>query len=131
LPYRASMRKLSVFLIAPILAVAQHHMPAAPEKPVTLYPGLGNWHHAISTTKPDAQRYFDQGLALMYGFNRYEAQRSFRKASEIDPNAAMVWWGLVMSFGPYVNMDGDPTFDLKASCAAVETALKLTSAPER
>src|SRR5262249_56517626 len=68
------------------------------------------WKHSISTTKPEAQRYFDQGLALLYGFNRYEAIRSFRKAAEIDPNAAMAWWGIAMAQGPYVNKIG------RASC---------------
>ena len=50
-------------------------------------------------------------LALLYGFNRYEALRSFRKASELDPAAAMPYWGMAMSTGPYINMgvegDGD------------------------
>src|SRR6185369_13612393 len=125
------MRKLLLCLFPPILAMAQHQMPPQPEKPVTLYPGLGVWKHPISTNKPEAQRYFDQGLALLYGFNRYEALRSFRKASEIDPNAAMAWWGISMAQGPYVNMDGDPTFDQKAACAAIESAMKLSGAPER
>ena len=37
----------------------------------------------------EAQKFFDQGLALLYGFNRYEALRSFRKAAELDASAAM------------------------------------------
>jgi hypothetical protein len=125
------VRKIVLLVFPFLLATAQHHMPTGPEKPVTLIPGLGNWRHAIFTTNPQAQRYFDQGLALLYGFNRYEAQRSFRKASELDPKAAMPYWGIAMSLGPYVNMDGDPTFDQKASCAAIESGMKITSAPER
>ena len=126
------MRKLALFLLPFGLASAQHHMPPPPaEKPVVLYKGLGIWHHPIATTSPEAQKFFDQGLALLYGFNRYEAQRSFRKATELDPNAAMAWWGLGMSFAPYINMDGDPTYDQKQSCAAVEQGLKLAAAPER
>jgi len=88
------------------------------EKPVALYPGLGNWRHPIATRSPEAQKYFDQGLALLYGFNRYESLRSFRKAAELDPQAAMAFWGMAMAQGPYVNMDGDPSFDLRESCAA-------------
>lgn len=42
------------------------------EKPVTLYQGLGIWHHAIATKNSQAQRYFDQGLTLVWSFNRYE-----------------------------------------------------------
>jgi tetratricopeptide (TPR) repeat protein len=101
------------------------------EKPVALYHGLGAWKHPIATNSPDAQKYFDQGLALLYGFNRYEALRSFRKAAELDPQSAMARWGVAMAQGPYINMDGDPSFDLKGACAAVAEGNKLTRAPER
>src|ERR1700730_5984500 len=104
---------------------------AASEKPVTLYNGLGAWRHPIATKNAEAQKYFDQGLALLYGFNRYEALRSFRRASQLDPQAAMAYWGIAMAQGPYINMDGDPSFDLKGACAAVATGLKLTGGPER
>src|SRR5262245_50638312 len=42
-----------------------------------LLEGLGDWRHRITTTSPEAQRYFDQGLRLTYGFNHDEAVRSF------------------------------------------------------
>ena len=125
------MRKIVVFLIPFGVALAQHHEAAAPEKPVVLYRGLGAWHHPITTRNPEAQKFFDQGLALLYGFNRYESLRSFRKASELDPQAAMTYWGMAMSQGPYINMDGDPTYDLKGACAAVAAGRKVTGAPER
>ncbi len=116
-------------LLATGLAVAQQ--AAAQENPVVLYKGLGTWHHAIRTTSPEAQRFFDQGLALTYGFNRYEALRSFRKASQLDPQAAMPYWGMAMAQGPYINMEGDAEYNMKASCAAVDAGLKLTGVPER
>lgn len=111
-----------LLLALPLLAFAQ-------EKPVALLSGTGIWKHAISTKNPEAQRFFDQGLSEMYGFNRYEALRSFRKAAELDPSAAMPQWGVAMATGPYVNMDGEPTYDMKASCAAVDAGLKLAAAP--
>jgi tetratricopeptide (TPR) repeat protein len=121
------------FVAIPLLAVAQHHeMAPPPEKPVALYKGLGAWKHPIATRSADAQKYFDQGLALLYGFNRYEALRSFRKASELDPAATMTYWGMAMSQGPYINMDGDPSFDLKGACAAVDAGRKTVGmAPPR
>jgi tetratricopeptide (TPR) repeat protein len=103
----------------------------AEEKPVALHPGTGAWKHAIQTGSPEAQKFFDQGLALMYGFNRYEALRSFRKAAELDPKAPMPHWGIAMATGPYINMDGDPTYDMKTSCGAVEAGLKLDPSPGR
>src|SRR6476619_1999719 len=128
------MRLLSVFLWSAAIAAAQghdHSMPA--EKPVQLYQGLGIWRHPIATKNAEAQKYFDQGLALLYGFNRYEALRSFRKATELDPTAAMPWWGMAMSTGPYVNMgaEGDGDLDSKAACQALEKGLKIAGAPAR
>lgn len=95
------------------------------EKPVILYGGTGAWSHPVATKSAEAQKYFDQGLSLTYGFNRYEGLRSFRKASELDPRAAMPYWGMAMALGPYINMDGDPSFDIKESCAAVNKGLAL------
>src|SRR5213593_4548073 len=59
-------------------AYAQHaHAGAADAKPMSLMVGLGDVHHPVSTTNAEAQRFFDQGLALVYGFNHDEAVRSF------------------------------------------------------
>jgi tetratricopeptide (TPR) repeat protein len=123
------MRTLrAVSCIFPLsLALAQ----APAEKPVVLYKGLGVWRHTIRTNSPDAQKFFDQGLALLYGFNRYEALRSFRKASELDPQAAMAFWGMAMAQGPYINMDGDTEYNMKTSCEAVDAGLKIAGTPER
>ena len=104
---------------------------SAAENPIRLYSGLGSWHHPIATKSSEAQKFFDQGLTLVYSFNRYEALRSFRRAAELDPDAAMAYWGMAMAQGPYINMDGDPSFDLKSACAATDAGLKITSAPDR
>ena len=127
------IRKLCLCLLPLGLAPSQINAQQAPppENPVVLYKGLGVWHHPIHTSSAEAQKFFDQGLALTYGFNRYEALRSFRKASELDPQAAMPYWGMAMAQGPYINMDGDAELNMKASCAAVEAGLKLTGTPER
>ncbi|GAB3385426.1 tetratricopeptide repeat protein [Lysobacter fragariae] len=91
---------------------------AAPELqgPVgaTLLEGLGNYHFAITTTKPEVQRWFDQGLMLTYGFNHDAAERSYLKATEIDPDCAMCWWGASLVLGPHVNAAMDPTNNANA-----------------
>ncbi len=89
------------------------------------YPGLGTWTHPIATRSTEAQKYFDQGLILLYGFNRPEALRSFRKALAIDPQAAMAQWGVAMALGPYINMDMDSDVHLKGSCAAAQSGLSM------
>jgi tetratricopeptide (TPR) repeat protein len=120
------MRHLIAFaLAAPMLLAQPHDMPMQ-EKPAVLLEGTGSWRHPISTPNAEAQKFFDQGLAMLYGFNRYEALRSFKKSAELDPQAVMPYWGMAMAQGPYVNMDMDPP-DMKASCAAVTAGLALKS----
>ena len=96
----------------------------AQSKPPVLMSGLGHHHHTISTKSPEAQRFFDQGLTLVYAFNHEEAARSFRRASELDPQAAMPFWGLALAVGPSINLDVDPVHE-KAAYEAVQKALSL------
>jgi hypothetical protein len=99
--------------------------------PAQLLPGLGNHHHPIATKSPEAQKFFDQGLALAWAFNRAEAARSFRRAAELDPSAAMPWWGVSLSLGRHMNMDVDQDVDAAGAFAAIEKARSLiASAPE-
>ncbi len=126
---KTMLRLTCIALVTATLALAQHQQQATgSEKPVALIQGLGNWHHPIATRSGEAQKFFDQGLVLLYGFNKYESLRSFRKASELDPRAAMAFWGMAMALGPYVNMDGDPDVKLKESCDAVQAGLRVASA---
>ena len=85
-------------------ASAQHdHVGGTAAAPPEIQDGMGTWHHAIKTRYPEAQRYFDQGLAFLYGFNHDEAARYFRRASELDPASPMPYWGLALSIGPNYN----------------------------
>jgi tetratricopeptide (TPR) repeat protein len=84
-------------------AWAQHAHDALPEAAQELHPGLGDYHLPITTEIADAQVYFDQGISLLYGFNHDEAARYFRRAAELDPDAAMPYWGLALSIGPNYN----------------------------
>jgi tetratricopeptide (TPR) repeat protein len=89
-----------------------------------LLPGLGQHHHIISTKNSEAQRFFDQGLTLVFGFNHEEASRSFRRASELDSQSAMAFWGVALALGPCINLDVDPPHE-KAAYEAVQKALSL------
>ncbi len=112
------------------VAVAEEHLPATAAKPTTLMSGLGQHHHPIATTNSEAQRFFDQGFALVYGFNHDEAVRSFQRAAELDPQAVMPLWGIALALGPNINLDVDPARE-KAAYEAVQKVLTLaTQAPE-
>src|SRR4051794_13183820 len=68
----------------------------APTLPAKLLPGMGTVHLSITTVNPEAQRFFDQGLAQMHSFWAREAERSFLQAAELDPAAPMPQWGVAM-----------------------------------
>jgi len=90
-----------------------------------ILPGVGAHHHPIATTNPDAQKFFDQGMALVFGFNHEEATRSFQRAAELDPRAPMPHWGIAWSLGPNYNLDiDDPR--AKRAFEAIDTATKLS-----
>jgi tetratricopeptide (TPR) repeat protein len=65
--------------------------------------GTGPYSRPVTTTSAEAQKYFDQGLNLLFAFNHDEAARAFRQAAELDPRCAMAWWGLAMAQGPHIN----------------------------
>jgi len=110
---------------------SNHQMDMAPaEKPATLMTGFGSLHHPVATKNPEAQRFFDQGLALVYAFNHDEAVRSFKRAVELDPQMAMAHWGMALALGPNINADVDPDHE-KAAYEAAQKALTLSNnAPE-
>jgi tetratricopeptide (TPR) repeat protein len=77
--------------------------PAGQTAAPPLFDNLGSHHHPITTTSEQAQRYFDQGLRLVYAFNHEEAIRSFEAAAQQDPQAAMPYWGIALALGPNIN----------------------------
>ncbi len=129
-------RFLIVFTLLMLAAntPGQHsHAPESDAKPAALIPGLGDVRHPVSTSNADAQRFFNQGLALLYGFNHDEAVRSFKRAAELDPQLAMAHWGVALALGPNINMDVDPEHE-KAAYESEQKALSLASKasePER
>src|SRR5829696_4884767 len=46
---------------------------------------LGSYSFPVSTKNEQAQKFFNQGMVLLYGFNHDEAVLSFKQATELDP----------------------------------------------
>jgi len=111
----------------PALLLAAASLSA--QTPVRLYTDLGKHHKDIGTQVPDAQKYFDQGLRLVYGFNHAEAIRSFTRATELDPNCAICWWGIAYAYGPHVNAGMDSASGVKAYEAARKAVSLDRNAP--
>lgn len=88
-----------------------------PKNPAPIFNNIGTFHHTIKTNLPLAQRYFDQGLVLFYSFEFGESIRSFRAATQIDPQCAMCFWGLALALGSKTDMPikGDELDEAKRS----------------
>jgi tetratricopeptide (TPR) repeat protein len=119
---------LSVFLCCSMACQPNERPTAsnqvAPDGAPKLVEGLGSVHHAVSTTNPLAQKYFDQGLAYVYAFNHDEAVRSFKYAAELDPKLAMAYWGQALATGPNINA---PQIDAQAAKAAYDAVQKAVA----
>ncbi len=108
-----SIMKLNALILTLILTIAgygqhghgSHSTPV--KKPVWLDDGLGNVDHPVTTRNAEAQKFFNQGLAYLYGFNHAEGINSFRHAAELDPEMAMAFWGISLGLGSNYNVSAD------------------------
>ena len=95
-----SRNKLFQIFTCSAVALTIGHALAAKEP---LYDGLGSYSRKITTKSAEAQRYFDQGLGFLHGFNHRAAIRAFEQAAELDPQCAMAHWGIALACGPHIN----------------------------
>ena len=130
-------------VVLSLVACAREEAPAEPVADVTetsndlatragapLFDGMGSHHHAITTSDPDAQRYFDQGLVIDFAFNHAESVRSFRAAQKLDPECAMCYWGEALALGPNINVTSNGKVVMSddertTAFAAIQKALAL------
>ena len=105
----------------------------AQQKPAYLMEGLSTLHHPVSTQNAEAQKFFDQGLRLVYAFNHEEAARSFHRAAELDPKLAMAFWGVALAVGPNYNLPVDPEREKLAveACNKAHALASTATAIER
>jgi tetratricopeptide (TPR) repeat protein len=96
------MKTMLRHLGAAVLIAAALPAPGA-ESTFPVLPGLGTHTRIVTTRSPEAQRYFDQGLNLYFGFNHGAAIRSFQEAARLDPSCAMTHWGIALACGPHIN----------------------------
>ncbi|MGY6276152.1 hypothetical protein [Methylomonas sp. MgM2] len=100
-------------------------------EPVPVFDNLGAHHYPISTQSRNAQRYFDQGLILAFGFNHAEAARSFRQAYRIDPDCALCYWGEALVLGPNINAPMEPSAIPTALASIRQAGLLAESATDK
>jgi tetratricopeptide (TPR) repeat protein len=81
---------------------------AAQQSRSALLGQMGAHHRTITTSSPEAQQFFDEGLTLLYGFNHEEAFRSFEHAARLDDKAPMPHWGMSLALGTNYNDTATP-----------------------
>lgn len=89
-----------------------------------LFDGLGDFHRSATTSSPEAQQYFDQGMRYLWAFNHDESTRSFAKAAQLDPACAMCYWGVALTVGPNYNAPFMAEPRAKTAWEAVQMAQK-------
>jgi hypothetical protein len=95
-----------------------------PTLPAKMLTGQGTEyiHFPITTSSPEAQKFFEQGVAQMHSFWALEAERSFLQAAALDPSAPMPYWGIAMVAGG----DYRPRFQLERDGVPSKPQGKLT-----
>lgn len=94
------------------------------DKQAPLFDNLGTLDFPITTNSELAQKYFNQGVILAYGFNHEEAFRSFEEAARLDTNCAMAYWGMAYVIGPNINLPMNAGI-IATAYEAVERAMSL------
>lgn len=125
------MRITVAFVIAISLlwGCANQKAPSTTQKPeARVAPatdsGLGDLHHPVTTSNPEAQKAFNEGLTLAYAFNHDAAIKKFEKARDLDPKLAMAYWGIAYALGPNYNLPVDPAHEV-AAYDHIQVAMKL------
>jgi tetratricopeptide (TPR) repeat protein len=128
------LRKMVCFgtiLIATVTFAQMAPMP--PQQPSSALPALnpqfGKVNFRTSTKNAQAQQYFEQAMALYYGFNHGEAEKCFAAAAQLDPNFAMAQWGIALAVGPNYNVDVDAEREKQAFSAITRAKALAAGAP--
>lgn len=108
-------RLLAIAAIAVLASCATHS--------AILFDGMGDHTRKISTANSLAQRYFNQGLAMCYGFNHDEAVRSYQAVADLDPECAMAYWGQAFALSPNINLPM-PDANSELAFAAIQKAME-------
>ena len=117
-------------------AVAERGFAGPVHERAVLVDNIGTYGRKISTTSPLAQKFFDQGLRLVYGYYFPEAIASFEEAQLYDPDHPMLDWGLALAMGPNPNsrknsFPDDPHGDGRKAIATARAHLARATAVER
>ena len=100
LSFAVLLSRIAVYSASVIACIVATPAPGAESSAPPLFERLGSHHVEITTRSEPAQKYFDQGIRLVYAFNHEEAVRSFEEAARLDPDAPMLYWARPLRWGP-------------------------------
>jgi tetratricopeptide (TPR) repeat protein len=125
-----------LFGLVGVTLVAAGGIATPTGKHAVLIDNIGTYGRKISTTSPLAQKFFDQGLRLVYGYYFPEAIASFEEAQQYDPDHPMLDWGLALAMGPNPNsrknsFPDDPHGDGRKAIATARAHLAEATQIER
>jgi Tfp pilus assembly protein PilF len=90
-------------------------LPLCGLAPAKLAPNLCSLKYRVSTSSPECQAFFDQGLGYLYSYVWMEASRSFETATQKDPECALAWWGLSRALDRWAGVAPDKGDPLRAA----------------
>ena len=129
---------VALFLLGVLGAnsLSERDFAAPAEEHAVLVDNIGTYGRKISTKSPIAQKFFDQGLRLVYGYYFPEAIASFEEAQQYDPDHPMLDWGLALAMGPNPNsrknsFPDDPHGDGRKAIASAHAHLARATPAER
>ena len=72
-------------------------LPEPPFQRIRLEAGYGEANFPITCKLRLSQLYFNQGVALLHGFDLRSADRSFHHVAQLEPDCGMAYWGRAMA----------------------------------
>jgi hypothetical protein len=120
-PLEASVETL---LATAALCSAEESGLAVPTPDLKLADGMGTGGFKVDTANPEAQAWFNYGLALSHAFYHQDVKAAMRRAVELDPSCSMCAWGEAWGLGPTLNYGIDED-DRKLALAAAVRAQSL------
>ncbi len=104
---RGIVKRCFLSLLLTFVAGTAEAQDSALYTPPPFFEGFEKLHLKVNTSSPQAQRYFDQGLAMYYSYNFAEAARSFYQATQLDPKCSICYWGEALSLAECIQDPGD------------------------
>lgn len=94
---------VETLLATAALCSAEESGLGAANPDLKLADGMGTGGFKVDTTNPEAQAWFNYGLALSHAFYHQDVKAAMARAVELDPSCSMCAWGEAWGLGPTIN----------------------------